>query len=771
MVGSATAAARKNRISSLLRDGSTPLTEIVAGVTCIKRDKREVPFDVARIESALTRCFTTVGYEAAEIPEMVTKISRNVVLAVTALGSQKFDVEEVQRYVVQQLFIANLFEAAEHYQNYRESHRLARVNAPVSAAAIAAVAEDRRHFPTDLQYYQMIGKFSRWNETEKRRETWKEICNRVTDWFKNLNGLGAILREDEWSMLYDAMYNLQASPAMRVVQMAGPSLDRCNVGVYNCAYHPIKDLFALAELLYILMQGSGNGFSVEYDYIGDLPRVRKQKKDQKVQVHVVADTTEGWCDAYYLGLKKWYGGEDIEYDYSLIRPAGARLITKGGRASGPEPLKKLLTFARTTILASQGKRLTDFAVHSLCCMTGKIVQVGGVRRASCLSASDRDSMAMRNCKSGSWWIANQHLSMANNSAVYEEKPPIEEFMEEWLALIRSKSGERGIFNRYAASASRPKRRKDAVWGMNPCGEIVLRPFQFCNLSIAVARPDDTEETLTHKVRVATYFGVMQSTATKFRYIRSDWKKNCEEERLLGVDITGHADCPLLRAGVPGRDQLLQRLKAVVAETKVELAGRFGIPESTADTTVKPSGDSAVFFDCGSGISPRFAEHQLRWCRESMHSPVAKFLIDEGVPYATAPEDATLLVFGFPKKAPEGATLVKDLTALQQLENWLVWKLNWAEHSVSATIYVDEHEWLDVGAWVYAHFDQITGLSFLPRDNGSYSYAPNEALSKEAYDEAIAKFPTINWTKLCRYEDDDQTEASSTPACFGGSCER
>lgn len=770
MVNGTVTAARPNRISGLLQSGSS-LSAMVSDVTCRKRDKREIPFDVQRIERALNSCFNSVGYAAADIPGMVETISKNVVLAVAATGQSLLDVEDVQRYVVQQLFVANLFDAAEHYQNYRESRRLARINAPISAEAAAAVAEDRRHFPTDLQYYQLIGKFSRWNEEEKRRETWDEVCTRVFGWFNKLPGVKGRLREDEWTMLREAMYGLQASPAMRVVQMAGPALDCCNVGVYNCAYHPIKDLFAFAELLYILMQGSGNGFSVEYDYVADLPRIKKQKKTP-AKMHKIIDSTEGWCDALFLGLKTWFNGEDIEFDYDLIRPAGARLKTKGGRASGPEPLRTLLTFARTLILGKQGKQLSDLDCHDLCCMIGKIVQVGGVRRASCLSASDRDSMAMRHCKSGNWWEKHVYRSMANNSAVYHEKPPIDEFMDEWLALVRSGSGERGIFNRYAASANRPARRKDAVmWGMNPCGEIILRPFQFCNLSIVVARPDDTEETLAYKVKVATYFGIMQSTATNFRYIRPDWKKNVEEERLLGVDITGHADCPLLRDGTPGRAELLQRLGKVVKEVKKDLAKRFEIPESTADTCVKPSGDSAVFFDCASGISARYAQYQWRWVRESMHSPVARFLIDEGVPHAVAPEDPSLFVFGFPRKAPEGATLRNDQTAIQQLENWLLWKKNWAEHSVSATIYVAPHEWLQVAAWVYDNFDHITGLSFLPKDNGTYRYAPNEEMTEEQYNEAMAKFPTIHWEKLCRYETDDQTESAQTMACFGGGCDR
>lgn len=768
--GTAVLARPTSRIAGMVRNGS-PLSDALSGVQCRKRDKREVSFDVSRIETVLRKCFTSVGYAEADIPGMVERITNNVVKAIASSAPSIVDVEEVQRYVVQQLFVADLFDAAEHYQNYRESHRLARINAPISPEAAQAVANDRRHFPSDLQYFQLVSKFARWNEEAKRRETWDEVCTRVMYWFAKLPGVSGRLRDDEWTMLREAMYGLKASPAMRVVQMAGPALDRCNVGVYNCAYHPIKDLFALAELLYILMQGSGNGFTVEYDYIADLPRIRKQKKNAQPKEHVIEDSTEGWCDALFFGLTAWFNGEDVTYDYSKIRPAGARLKTKGGRASGPEPLRTLLTFARDRILARQGKQLPDIDVHDLCCMIGKIVQVGGVRRASCISLSDLDSTAMRHAKSGNWYEHNRQRTMANNSAVYNEKPSVDVFMEEWLALMRSGSGERGICNRYAMAAKLPKRRKDiGLWGMNPCGEIILRPFQFCNLSIAIARPDDTEETLTEKVRIATYFGVMQSTATNFRYIRPDWKKNCEEERLLGVDITGHADCPLIRDGAPGRDALLQRLKKVVHDTKAELAKRFEINESTADTTVKPSGDSSVFFDCGSGISARFAQYQWRWCRESKTSPLARFLVDQGVPHAEAPEDASLFVFGFPRKAPEGCLLRDDQDAIQQLENWLLWKRNWAEHSVSATIYIRPDEWFRAGAWVYDHFDEITGLSFMPKDNGTYRYAPNEEMTKEQYEEAMNNFPEVAWEKLCRYETEDNTESAHTLACVGGSCD-
>lgn len=742
--------------------------------SCVKRDGRTVPFDVDKIRVVLIRCFNTVGFSDGEYPAVTAKVDALVDGVVNSLAAQKQfkpGVEDVQRLVIQQLWAAGLFEHAEHYQNYRERRRKARDEQPIPAEHLARVEVDQQHFPTDLQYYQYMSKFSRWLEAENRRETWRETCDRVISWFQRQPGIRGRVAAADWRMLDDAMYGLQAGPAMRVVQMAGPALDRCHVGVYNCAYHPIEDLFGLPEMLYILMQGSGNAFSCESDYVSELPRIKKQK-GKKADVIVVDDATEGWCDAYHAGLQRWWDGHDAWYDVSGVRKEGTRLRTKGGRASGPEPFLRLMSFARNTILAKQGRYLEDIDVHDLACMTGKIVQVGGVRRASELSLSDLGSLLMRNAKSGNWYEHFKHRTMANNSAVYDfdGPPPVEVFMEEWLALVKSKSGERGIFNRQAFRKHRPKRRKNAKFGTNPCAEISLRPYEFCNLSIAVARFDDTVETLKRKVRIATIFGLLQSTCTDFRYIRSDWKKNCEEERLLGVDVTGHADCPLLRYGAPGREALIRELAATVKETKAVWSPRLGIADSAADTCIKPGGDSGVFFDCASGVSPRFAARQLRWVREKAASPIAAFLRDSGVPYATAPEDESLQVFGFPKAAPEGATTRNDLTAIDQLENWLEWKVNWAEHSVSATIYVDDHEWPAVGAWVYAHFDQITGLSFLPRDNGTYTYAPNEELAEEQYQAALAAFPKLNWAKLIQYEHEDATEGSQTIACGPGGCE-
>lgn len=774
MANGSTTLARPSRFPVLNGNASQSPEQIAASWQSCKRDGQIVPFDVSKIRKALTRCFSSIGMAEADRPAVIERVTRGVISTLEMYVDEKpIDIEDVQRLVVRQLYVENLLDAGEHYQNYREDRRRARLDSrPLSDRQVEAVAEDRKHFPTDLQYYQFIGKFSRWNEEAKRRETWHEaVHDRVMPWFQELPLVKGKLTNDEWEMLAKAMYDLEASPAMRVVQMAGPSLERCNIGCYNCSYLPIIDLFGFAEMLYILMQGSGVGFSVEYDYVNELPRIKKQKKDAKVHNFVVPDTTEGWCDALFFGMKTWYAGEDVTYDVSQVRKAGTRLKTKGGRASGPDPLVELLAFVRNLILSRQGSFLTDLDVHDICCKIGKIVQVGGVRRASLISLSELHSSLMRHAKGGEWWKTAKQREMSNNSAVYDGRPAdIAEFMDEWTALIRSKSGERGIFNRRAALDHLPTRRKRKKFGTNPCAEIILREFGFCNLSIVVARPWDTSESLMRKVICATYFGTMQATATDFRYVRPEWKKNAEEERLLGVDITGHADCPLLRYGAPGREELLNTLRATVAATNAELAERFGINRSASDTCVKPSGDSSVFFDCGSGISARHSQYQIRTVRESIHTPLAQFLIDQGVPHEVSAGNSELLVFSFPKKAPEGATLRNDLTALQQLENWLQWKQAWAEHSVSATIYVEEHEWLDVGAWVYRHFDHITGLAFLPKDNGIYAQAPNQELTRDQYETMVAEFPEIDWAKLCRYEDEDNTESAQTYACVGGSCE-
>lgn len=741
--------------------------QISAGWKCKKRNGAVVAFDCNKIRAALRRCFASVGEDVHD-NLIINTITLGVVNNLLMTKKTCPDVEEVQQLIIQQLWGLGLFKAGEHYQNYREQHRLAREKHAGVLAQAAAVDEDRKHFPNPISYYQFLSKFARYNDAAGRRETWREACDRVMGWFKSLPR--AALTEAEWAMLDASLFRHETCCAMRVVQMAGPALERCHVGAYNCAYTSITDLKSFAEFLYVLMAGGGCGFSVEEKYVSQLPRIARQKVPAVKTTYVVPDTTEGWCDALLYGLERWFAGEDVWFDVSLVRPKGARLKTKGGRASGPGPLLELLCFARKLVMSRQGKVLTDLDCHDLCCMIGRIVQVGGVRRAAAISFSDLDSTALRDCKSGNWYQHAVYRTMANNSAVYDGRPDIDTYLAEMTALVKSKSGERGIFNLKATLDLMPTRRERRldIRG-NPCGEINIRPRQFCNLSIVVARPWDTRATLLEKVRIAAYWGCLQKTATDFKYLRPEWKYNCEDEALLGVDITGHADCPLLRFGAPGRAELLRELAEEVRRVDVELSRRFGVRESAANTCVKPSGDSAVFFDCASGCSPWFDDYILRWVREPAASPMAKFLIAEGVPYATAPEDPSLLVFGFLRKAPKGATTRYQMTAIDQLNNWWEWKQNWAEHSVSCTVYVDEHEWPAVMAWCYENFDKITGLSFLPRDNGVYTYAPNEAVTAEHYAELEKNFPTINWAKLAYYEDGDETSASAGLVCTAQGC--
>ena len=1129
--------------------GSTRVRDIIKKIESkfkvVKRDGRTEEFKASKVQNAVRRALVNGGGwpQDEETEKYVEKVTGAVCsLIVKTSVNNEVAVDDIQKYVIQQFWIDNMDKIATHYTLYKEERRKAREAEPLDPAVREMISADAKHFGEPIQYFQLITKFARWNEQAKRRETWKEVCDRVMGWFKK-QPKAKSLTKAEWDELYSYLYNLKASPAMRVIQMAGPPLDRCNVGVFNCSYLPITDLFSFVELLYILMQGTGAGFSVESQNIEHLPRIKRQKNGAPT-THVIEDSTEGWCDALKLGLETWVEGGDVTFNFDKIRPAGAKLKTKGGRSCGPDPLKDLLKFARDLILKRQGKYLTELDCHDLACMVGKIVQVGGVRRAALISLSDLNSAEMREAKSGAWWQNHVYRSMANNSAVYDSKPSDTVFMEEWLSLAKSGSGERGLFNRDGVMKMLPKRRKKAKFGTNPCfhpdtriasefglmriedmfaegrscnitvdtrdttkskkfgvvpkfatqveltqtdamtyklttangqeiictdnhefptnrgrlqlkdmkpgdqlmlqseegwfgasgglgegillgvatgagaiirernrvelsleeffdkyenlvylkdcrtaltrrttsgsvktavsfknpktvkmsgpifnsklkslgyvesvvdlkhavpetvmqgnrpmvagylsgllssigrihkpsgtndfsffveatshkllhdvqmllanfgivsklrkvikkpdsmvpvvdesnspitheryslvvnqtncfllmesigitghvgnmlddlissfnednlapesyltevksieqhgrtnvyclnqpethnviangvvagncAEIILRPHEFCNLTIVIARPDDTPETLKEKIRVATIFGTLQASCTRFKYIREDWHKNCEEEALLGVDITGQMDCPLLRPGAEGREKLLEELKGVVAKTNEEWAKKIGINRAAADTCVKPSGDSSQFFNCGSGIHAWFGKYFIRRVRERKDSPVARMLMDQGVPWMVAPEDPSLVCFEFPRKAPEGALTRHDQTAIDQLDNWLVWKKHFAEHSVSATIYVEENEWFEAGLWVHKHFDEVSGVSFLPRDNGTYTGTPYEEITEEEYSKRLAALPEIDWSKLVRYETDDMTVGSQTYACTSGGCD-
>jgi ribonucleoside-diphosphate reductase alpha chain len=738
--------------------------------TIAKRDGRQVPFDQQKIFAAVKRCFVNGTHTSEDTAQnLATQVSTAAINVLKHHG-EPVSVEHVQRVVIQQLWAQGHFEAAEHYQNYREERRRARERRQaIDPADTRRITEDAKHFPTPIQYFQFLDKYARWNEVKGRRETWRECCDRVFTFLRSRPVLNKV-PEETWAMLDSAVYGLQVSPAMRIVQMAGPALERCNSGAFNCCYTACDDLIVFPEVLYLLMQGCGVGFSVESHYVDQLPRIKKQKGSSARTLRI-DDSTEGWCHAYREGILAWANGDDVVFDYSQIRPEGTRLSIKGGYASGAQPLQQLLDFTRDIFLRRQGSWLRTRDCHDILCMTGKIVQVGGVRRASEISLSDLDDTVMRDAKSGNWWDTSPWLDMANNSAVYQEKPDAVTFMTEWLALAKSGSGERGIFNRHGLSRQIPKRRKKVRFGINPCGEVILRSCQMCNLSIVVARPNDTPETLSKKVELAAILGTLQSTLTQFSpFLRDIWRQNCDEERLLGVDITGQMDCPLLRPGVSGREELLKSLGSVVLRTNETWAALLGIPVSAATTVVKPSGNSALFFGCSSGMHSRWSKRQLRRVRINRYSPMAALLRDEGVPYATDPFNETLLVFDFLMEAPPGTLTRNDMTAIEQFRNWLVWKENWTEHNPSATVYVGPDEWLELGAEVYKHFDMIGGLTFLPKDGGTYQLPPNEELTEDDYATRRNVFPNIHWEKLSYYEERDMTTPLAEIACAGGRCE-
>ncbi len=533
----------------------------------------------------------------------------------------------------------------------------------------------------------------------------------------------------------------------------------------NCAYAAIDDIDSIVELFYILMQGTGIGFSAEDRYVSRLPRVKKQKRGAP-DAWTIEDTTEGWCNAFRTGMEHWFDGRDIEFDFSQIRSAGSLLKTKGGRASGPQPLKDLLAFTRATILNRQGRKLSTLDVHDICCYAGDVVHVGGVRRAALISLSDTDDHDIAECKNGEFWKRFPWRSMANNSAVYEEKPSSVEFMEEWLSLAKSGTGERGIFNRNRII---PVRRKRAEFGVNPCGEITLRSREFCNLSAAVAREDDTLESLERKVRLATMFGVAQSTLTYFPYLRPEWRENCLTERLLGVDITGQRDCHLFNGA--GSTIIYNRLKQVALEMDRKLAEQNGLNPSVSVTTVKPSGDSAQLLNCSNGVHARPSAFYIRRVRSGVRSPVARLLKDAGVPcFPENGQDAnnpSVLVFEFPIASPKDAVCADEITAKDQFRYWMD-ASNYTEHSVSCSIYVDDQEWPSLGAAVYDNWDKISGLSFFPKDH-IYPLAPNEPITEEEYNRRVAAFPEIDYAKLIEYETADMTTQNRDYSCTSGAC--
>lgn len=740
----------------------------------LKRNNKTEEFNLSKIKSAISRCLKGCTKNGIithdQFDNYLNEITNTVIQQLDKLNKETVDVEEIQNLVIASMWLLGYCDIATKYTKFREEKQ--KLRAKRAKDSITVFEELTKYLPTPLQQFQYLNKFARWNGN--RRETIVETIDRVINFFKNDRKID--LPKETWDELKKAFLNLEVSPAMRIVQMAGPPLKRCNVGAFNCSYCPIDSLDTLPEILYILMQGTGLGFSVEKKYVDLLPEIKTQ--NGKIHKFVIEDSTEGWCEAFKFGIKCWYNGEDVIFDYSKIRPAGSILKTKGGRASGPEPLKTLLDFTKTIIVNNANKKLRPIHIHDIVCMIGAIVQVGGVRRSSLISLSDLDDEEMRYAKSGSWYVNNVQRAMANNSAVFETKPDSETFLREWLALIESKSGERGIFNRYAAVKHQPTRRlqlftedNSPCYGTNPCGEIILRPYQMCNLSIVVARPNDNFETLAKKVELATIWGTLQATLTDFNFLRPIWKETCERERLLGVDITGHADCPFLQLKHnPNLGQYLRHLKEIVLRTNLIWSEKLGIKPATAATTVKPAGDSSVLFGCGSGVHPYFARYYIRRVRVSKNDPIGQLMKDYNVPCHIDPYNNGLYVFDFPVAAPSNAWTVEDATAIDMLEHWLVWKRNWSEHGVSCTIYVDKNEWVDVAKWVYDHFDEIIGITFLPKSDSVYQLPVYEKISEEEYKNLVKNFPKIPWHKLVDYEAEDYTTLSRDYSCIAGQCE-
>jgi ribonucleoside-diphosphate reductase alpha chain len=628
--------------------------------------------------------------------------------------------------------------------------------------------------PTDYQTFIATSRYARWLDDQKRREYWPETVSRYVEFIdghlqmKHNYKMDRVLKAE----IIDAIVNLEVMPSMRALMTAGPALLRENVSGYNCSYTPVNHPRCFDEILYILMNGVGVGFSVERDEINQLPVVNEHF-EQSDTIIKVADSKAGWAKALRELIAMLYSGQIPQWDMSQIRPAGSRLKTFGGRASGPGPLDDLFKFTVNVFQNAAGRKLYAVECHDLVCKIAEVVVVGGVRRSALISLSNLSDGRMRNAKSGEWWTDNPQRALANNSVAYTETPGMDAFMEEWLSLYESKSGERGIFNREAAkkqAAKNGRREYEHNFGTNPCSEIILRPHQFCNLTEVVVRADDGPHDLQRKVRIATILGTFQATLTDFKYLRKVWKQNTEEERLLGVSLTGIFDNEnMVDKGTIRLVPLLKELKQEAITTNAKYAKQIGIPQSTAITCVKPSGTVSQLVDSASGIHPRYSEYYIRRVRGDVKDPLTQFLIDAGVPHeADVMQPDNMMVFSFPQKAP---SKTRELTAIQHLDLWLAYQEYWCEHKPSITVSVAEHEWMSVGAWVFDHFDEVSGISFLPKSDHTYRQAPYEAITKKEYEALVKESPSkIEWERLAEYELEDNTESSQTFACAADSCE-
>lgn len=731
-----------------------------------------VEFDQGRITSAIWKAMAASG-------EGEEKDSKKVSDEVVKDLLKKYDkdnfpsVENIQDVVETNLILMDYAKAAKAYILYRQERAKLREMAREVPEHVRKMSlESKKYFKNPLSEFIYYRSYSRWIEEEGRRETWIETVQRYIAFMKEQ--LGKKLSEKEYEEVYQAMLKQEVMPSMRLMWSAGKAVKKTNIAAYNCSFLAISKLRDFSEVMYLSMCGAGVGFSIEQQTVQKLPQIKRQL-GKKLPAYVIEDSKEGWAEALFFGIKTWFSGKDVDFDFSQLRPMGARLKTMGGKSSGPDPLKRVLDFSRERILAKQGRRLSSLDVHDILCKIGEVVVMGGVRRTAFLSLSDLDDEEMRDAKKGMFYLTNPQRSMANNSVAYMEKPTASQFLDEWLALAKSGSGERGIFNRGGLKYQIPERRwkkMNGKWltvGCNPCGEINLRSKEFCNLSEVVARPEDTEKILIRKIKLATLLGTFQSTLTDFPYISQDWKKNCEDERLLGVSVTGQWDCPIVRD-----KNVLKRLREESIAANKVYAKKFGIKPSLAITCVKPSGTVSQLVDASSGLHPRYAPYYIRRVRVSATDSLFKMLKDQKFPYypeiGQRVDDATTYIFEFPIKAPKSTVFRNDLTAIEQLEHWKMVKQNYTEHNPSVTISVGENEWVGVANWVYENWDIVGGLSFLPREDHVYAMAPYEEISKETYEAMMEKIPEIDFSRILLYEKDDETQGSKELACAGGKCE-
>jgi ribonucleoside-diphosphate reductase alpha chain len=738
-------------------------TEVKVPVNIVKRDGRIVPFEMERIEIAIARCFKSVHKEQGKLVKNLTKQVVNIV-------SAKFEqpsVEVVQDIVEMVLQAAGEYGAAKSYILYRAEHAKMRQHRPIPDDVRKAFDESDKFFPTQIQKFQFYDKYSRFGYKHGRRETWIETVDRAVDYLRELSEYR--LSPLTYARIRQGILDMKVMPSMRLLAMAGSAARRNNISIYNCSYMPVDSNDSFVEALLISMSGCGVGYSVESDYIEKFPRIKRQKELAPIK-YVVDDSTEGWCNSLRKGLETWFDGRDIQFDYSQIRPAGAVLRVKGGRASGPEPLRKMLEFVRARILNRQGSFLRSLDAHDIMCAVGAAAVSGGVRRTAMISLFDYDDKEMRHCKDGDFWRSNNQRWNANNSAVWPSRKLTQSEVAQYvLDMVNSQRGEPGIFNRQAAIETRPARRKEARFGTNPCGEIVLRPFQFCNLSVAVARENDTLEDLIDKVELATIIGTIQSMATHFPGLRPEWRKNCEEERLLGVDINGQLDCPLVQ-----KAEVMAKLRDAAIEMNKRTTDKLGINQSVAVTCVKPSGNSSQLLNCSPGIHARWSKYYIRNVRVGTHTPIFKVLQNSGVPMdpenGQSKETANTWVVHFPIKAPERAITRNERTALEQCEYWLQNKMYYTEHNPSVTITYKPHEVLDIIRWVYDNQDKIGGMTFLPAFDAQFDQMPYVEISKEEFEKLANEFPNIDFSKVYRYEEEDYTTAAQEVACMAGNCD-